>query len=43
MVKQAYFLEIGVFVLKDVHNLMKSSFGVNVLEYEHRDLAFVLI
>ena len=43
MAKQAYFLEIGVFVQKDVHNLMKSSFGVNVLEYEQMDLAFALI
>ena len=43
MAKQTYFLEIGVFVQKDAHNLIKSSFGVNVLEYEPRDLAFMLI
>ena len=43
MAKQAYFLEIGVFVQKDVHNMINSLFGVNVKEYEQMDFAFVLI
>ena len=43
MAKQAYFLEIGVFVQKDVHNFIKLSFSVNVIGYDLRDLAFALI